>query len=70
MIQNIKARLLAEPFDIWTQRIVKEKLNGQYYIYKNTVYYGNRLFIFFKSCVNDIYKIEHEGNGQYKFTRQ
>lgn len=67
MIKNIKARLFAEPFNIYTKMVTEEKFNGDYYIYQNTIYYGNKFGVFIKSALNDIYAIEHKGNGIYKF---
>lgn len=51
MIENIKARLFGKPFCVWTEKVVK-KGNDNYYLYNGTIYYGNRLFVFFKSSAN------------------
>ena len=54
MLQNIKARLFAKPFCVWKEKVVK-KGNDKYYLYNGTIYYGNRLFVFFKSSANYSY---------------
>ena len=56
LIQNIKARIYAKKFNIWTERVDKNRkpdtfMSGDY-IYKGQLYYGNRFFIFFYSAQN------------------
>lgn len=55
MIENIKARLFANKFDIYRECIV-EKDNDGYFIYNNIIYYGSRFGVFFKSEQNNWYK--------------
>ena len=48
MIENIKARLKAKRFNIWTEEIDSKNREG-YFIYKGNVYFGNRFGVFFRS---------------------
>lgn len=48
MIQNIKARLGAKRFNVWTEREDADS-KGPFWIYDNQIYVGHPLFIFFKS---------------------
>ncbi len=49
MIENIKARLYAKRFNIWTEKVDPSNREG-YFIYKDKIYFGNRWFVFFESC--------------------
>jgi hypothetical protein len=51
ILENIKARFKAKPYDIYKQKIVK-KGNEGYFIYNNKIYFGNRFFVFFYSDQN------------------
>ena len=60
MIENIKARLYAKKFNVWTEKIdTKRKADsffgGDYY-YNGTIYYGHPLFVFFESNHNSWFK--------------
>lgn len=55
IIENIKARFKAKRYDIYKQQIVKKGNNG-YFIYNDTIYYGNRFLVFFYSAQNGWYK--------------
>lgn len=48
MIQNIKARLGAKRFNIWTER-EDPNCKSSFWIYNNQIYVGHPLFIFFKT---------------------
>lgn len=50
--ENIKARFKAKRYDIYKEQVVK-KGNDGYFIYNDTIYYGNRFLVFFKSYQND-----------------
>jgi hypothetical protein len=50
-LENIKARFLANRYDVWKEKIV-EKGNNGYFIYNGKIYCGNRFGIFFYSHVN------------------
>jgi hypothetical protein len=51
MLENIKARLFAKRFNIWTEREDPNSKEG-YWVYKNNIYMGHPLLIFFKSSQN------------------
>ena len=57
IIKNIKARFLAKRFDVDWWRIDKNRKNLSigcgYFIYDNTIYFGNRWNVFFKSGFNE-----------------
>jgi hypothetical protein len=60
IIENIKARFFAKKFNIWTEKIDKNRkpdtlISGDW-IYNGKLYYGNRWFIFFLSAENNWYK--------------
>lgn len=53
LIENIKARIYAKKFNIWTEEIDPKRkpdafISGDW-IYNGVVWYGHPLFIFFKS---------------------
>ena len=50
-LENIKARFLANRYDIYKEKIV-EKGNDGYFIYNGKIYYGNRFGVFFYSYLN------------------
>jgi hypothetical protein len=54
LIENIKARVYAKKFNIWTEEIDPKRkpdtfISGDW-IYKGQVWYGHPLLIFFKSA--------------------
>ena len=56
MIENIKARFRCKKFNIYTEKKDSNRKRDDFfggdYIYKGTLYYGNRFFIFFRSYQN------------------
>lgn len=48
---NLKARIYAKRFNIWTKQIDKSNKEG-YFIYDGIIYFGNRLGVFFVSSQN------------------
>jgi len=60
LIENIKARIYAKKFNIWTEEIdPKRKPDGFAsgdWVYNGTLYYGHPLGVFFESHQNDWYK--------------
>lgn len=64
MIKNIKARLTAKKFNVWTGKIDPKRkadnfLAGDWIAKDGLLYYGHPLFIFFKSCHNSWRKLEN-----------
>ena len=55
MIENIKARIYAKPFDVYKEEVVKSG-NGEYYLYNGVIYYGCRWWVFFISSQNRWYQ--------------
>jgi hypothetical protein len=51
ILDNIKARFKAKPYNIYKQEIVK-KGNEGYFIYNDKIYFGNRFLFFFYSSQN------------------
>jgi hypothetical protein len=48
ILMNLKARIYAKRFNIWTEEI--DELNKEgYFIYNGVIYFGNRLGVFFVS---------------------
>jgi len=64
LIENIKARIYAEPYNIYSEKIENNtiKING-YFIYNNTIYYGNRFLVFFYSAQNQWFKDKKFNNN-------
>lgn len=67
MIENLKARLKAQKYNIWTEQIDPKRkadtwLSGDWYA-KGKLYYGHPLFIFFLSSQNSWFKIYNQ-NGK------
>lgn len=60
MIENIRARLKAQKFNIWTEQIDPKRKPDSFlagYWYANgKLYYGHPLFIFFLSAQNSWFK--------------
>lgn len=48
---NLKARIYAKRFNIWTEQIDKSNKEG-YFIYDGVIYFGNRFLVFFVSNQN------------------
>jgi len=67
--ENVKARIYADRFNIWTERVDKNRkadlrIFGEF-LYNGTLYYGNRFLFFFKSAHNSWYKgFKHLNNNQ------
>lgn len=60
MLENIKARLKAQKYNIWTEQIDPKRksdnwLSGEWYA-NGKLYYGHPLFVFFLSAHNDWFK--------------
>ena len=55
--KNIRARFKAKRFDIYKEKIVKSGNEG-YFIYEDTIYYGNRWSVFFESDQTKWYAIK------------
>ena len=55
MLENIKARIYAKPYDIYKEQVVGSKNEG-YYLYNNTIYYGLRWLVFIVSSQNSWYQ--------------
>jgi hypothetical protein len=56
MIENLKARIKAKKYNIWTEKIDPKRksdsfLSGDWYA-NGKLYYGHPLFIFFSSAQN------------------
>jgi len=60
MKEQIKARIHAEKYDIYKEEINRNRKADNffsgYFIYKGTIYYGHKLFVFFKSAQNETHK--------------
>ena len=60
IIQNIKARLSAKKFNIWTEEIDPKREPDAFllgdWIANGKLYYGHPLFIFFESSQNEWFK--------------
>lgn len=61
MIKNIKARLTAKKFNVWTQEVDPKRkpdafMNGNWIADDGFIYYGHPLGIFFKSNHNEWWK--------------
>ena len=57
MLENIKARIYAKPYDIYKEEVVKSGNEG-YYLYNDTIYYGLRWLVFIVSGQNSWYQEE------------
>jgi hypothetical protein len=49
---NLKARIYAKRFNIWTEQIDKSNKEG-YFIYDGIIFFGNRFGVFFVSNQNE-----------------
>lgn len=52
ILMNLKARMYAKRFNIWTEKIDESNKEG-YFIYDGVIYYGNRFLVFFVSYQNN-----------------
>lgn len=57
MLENIKARIYAKPYDIYKEQVVRSGNEG-YYLYNDTIYYGLRWLVFIVSSQNSWYQAE------------
>jgi hypothetical protein len=57
LFANIKARITAKPFDIWTECICKNRKNDRYWLASDgLIYYGSRWGVFLISYQNSWYQ--------------
>jgi len=67
MWENIKARMFAKKYNIWTEEIDPNRKSDIFifgdWIYKDTLYYGHPLFTFFESFHNRWYKYKKSTNN-------
>ena len=55
ILENIKARIHAKRYDIYKEVIVR-KGNDGYFLYNDTIYFGNRFGVFLYSQQNSWFK--------------
>ena len=63
IIENIKARIYGKPYNIYTEKIEPNNRFSGDFIYNDTLYYGNRFFVFFYSAQNEWFKDKKFNNN-------